>query len=136
MDGAEMDAEMDAEMGTEMDDDKIDGVQQEVNELWDYIENPTTFIPAKDLASVLKRVYDKKALPCMRNKQGVRHQIDSIGKFKANKDDSKLVSFTVLNHGSYKAGWIRRKINKASGIPTFNRWYLSGDTLDEIILCE
>jgi hypothetical protein len=135
MDGAEMDAEMDAEMGNEMDDAEIDGVQQEVNKRWNYIEKPTTISP-KELASILEYVYDNKAPPCMRNKQGVRRQIDSIGKYKANGGDSKLVSFTVLNDGSYKSGWIRRKTNKASFIPTFNRWYLSGDTLDQIILCE
>jgi hypothetical protein len=121
---------------TEMDDAEIDGIEQKVKKLWGYIENPTTRISAEGLAFVLKYVYDNKALPCMLDKQGVRRQIYSIGKYKANDDDSKLVSFTVLDDGSYKAGWIRRKINKASGISTFNRWYLSGDTLDEIILCE
>jgi hypothetical protein len=128
-------SQMDAEMGNEMDDAEIDGVQQEVNKRWNYIEKPTTISP-KELASILEYVYDNKAPPCMRNKQGVRRQIDSIGKYKANGGDSKLVSFTVLNDGSYKSGWIRRKTNKASFIPTFNRWYLSGDTLDQIILCE
>jgi hypothetical protein len=132
MNTSQMDgAEMDAEMGNEM-----DGVQQKVNKRWDYIEKPTTTISPKELASILEYVYDNKAPPCMRNKQGVRRQIDSIGKYKANEDDSKLVSFTVLNDGSYKAGWIRRKTNKASFIPTFNRWYISGDTLDQITLCE
>jgi len=134
IDDTEMD---DTEMDdAEMDDAKIDGVQQEVNKMWDYIEEPTTIISAKDLASVLECVYDNKALPCMLDKQGVRRQIYSIGEYKANEDDSKLVSFTVLDDGSYKAGWIQRKTNKASGISTFNRWHISGVTLDQIILCE
>jgi len=126
----------DTKMGTEMHDAEIDGVQQEVKKWWDYIEEPTTIISAKELASILEYVYDNKALPCMQDKQGVRRQIYSIGEYNANKGDSKLVSFTVLNDGSYKAGWIQKKTNKASFIPTFNRWHISGVTLDQIILCE
>jgi hypothetical protein len=73
------------------------------------------------------------ASPCMLKVGDVMRPVGKIGDYNAKEDDYILASLTECN-GIYKAGWIQKKTNKASGISTYQRsenWCC----LEEITFC-
>jgi hypothetical protein len=80
----------------------------------------------------LERMFNT-ALPCTLKVNDVMRTVGKIGVYNAKANDYILASLTECN-GFYKAGWIQRKTNKASGISTYQRSE-NMYCLDEITFC-